>query len=63
MSTLLRLKQFLTGTLPGETQYECLDCHATFGTQPQVCPSCGGYDIRAAQWIGEAEDQSGENSS
>jgi rubrerythrin len=57
MGTLLRLKQYLTGT-PPDAQYVCLACEARFEEQPQVCPQCGGYDIRRAEWT---STQSGES--
>jgi len=58
MGTLLRLKKYLTGTANPETQYVCLACESRFNAQPQVCPECGGYDIRRAEWT---DTQSGES--
>jgi rRNA maturation endonuclease Nob1 len=52
----VRLKQFLTGGVGGrETSYRCLTCQATFDRQPQVCPECGGFDVRRSEWIDPAE--------
>jgi len=53
MSTLARLKQLLTSD--GDGGYQCLACHARLDHQYQVCPECGGYDIRRIEWI-EAEE-------
>lgn len=58
MGTFLRLKQYLTGTQNPDAQYVCLACETRFEAQPQVCPECGGYDIRRAEWTGT---QSGES--
>jgi rRNA maturation endonuclease Nob1 len=44
--------------------YECLSCHSRFDRQPQVCPECGGYDIRRVEWLGKPDtdaDSAGEN--
>ncbi|AQL42057.1 hypothetical protein BV210_04700 [Halorientalis sp. IM1011] len=49
MGTLLRLKEYLSSDQPD--RYECLACSATFERQPQVCPNCGGYDIRSKEWL------------
>jgi rRNA maturation endonuclease Nob1 len=51
MSSLDRLKQFFKGNGEARGLYTCLACHEQFERQPQVCPECGGYDIRRAEWI------------
>ena len=51
MGTLLRLKEYLSRDPDEDRQYECLSCQATFERQPQVCPDCGGYDIRSTEWL------------
>jgi len=59
MGTLLWLKQFLTGGT-GEARYACLSCRARFERQHQVCPECGGYDIRRTEWIDKRDSSSPE---
>jgi rRNA maturation endonuclease Nob1 len=49
VSTLLRIKRLLTRS--GDGQYVCLACRARFDRQYQVCPECGGYDIRRTEWL------------
>jgi rRNA maturation endonuclease Nob1 len=49
MSTFARIRQLLTSE--GDGRYECLACHTRFDRQYQVCPSCGGYDIRRVEWL------------
>ncbi|MFB6083250.1 MAG: hypothetical protein ABEJ94_03270 [Halorientalis sp.] len=51
MGALLRLKEYLSRERATEARYECLTCHTTFERQPQVCPDCGGYDIRSTEWL------------
>jgi rRNA maturation endonuclease Nob1 len=53
MSTFTRIKRLLTVDGGG---YECLACNARFDRQYQVCPECGGYDIRRVEWL-DAEDR------
>lgn len=48
MSTFARIKRLLTVDSDG---YECLACNARFDRQHQVCPECGGYDIRSVEWL------------
>ncbi|MFB6142888.1 MAG: hypothetical protein ABEJ30_06050 [Halorientalis sp.] len=50
MGRLVRLKQLLTGD-GREATYTCLTCHARLDRQHQVCPECGGYDIRRVEWL------------
>lgn len=57
MGTLGRLKKLLTeGERPPGEQYECLSCHETFQSQRQVCPDCGGYDIRSTEWLDDQRE-------
>jgi len=60
MGTLVRLKEYLTRSDElEEGQYACLSCYETFEYQQQVCPECGGYDIRATEWLDDQlEEQS-----
>jgi rRNA maturation endonuclease Nob1 len=52
MGTLVRLKRILTGTDGTDgSRYRCLSCAATYEHQQQVCPECGGYDIRSTEWL------------
>lgn len=51
MSRLLRLKEYLSRETSDGAHYECLTCHTSFDRQPQVCPDCGGYDIRSTEWL------------
>lgn len=56
MGTLFRLKELLRIDQLTNEQYECLSCEATFEYQRQVCPECGGCDIRSLKWLGNADD-------
>lgn len=57
MGTLFRLKRLLTrADSAASGQYECLTCHATFAYRQQVCPECGGYDIRSTEWLDETDE-------
>ena len=29
----------------GTTEYQCVDCLATFDDQPRICPKCGGAEF------------------
>lgn len=52
MERLLRLKRFLTGaSAVPDDPYVCLDCESAFERRHQVCPDCGGYDIRSTEWL------------
>lgn len=51
MGTLVRLKRILTGTEADGNRYRCVSCAATYEHQQQVCPECGGYDIRSTEWL------------
>jgi len=53
MSTFARIRQLLTDE--GDGRYECLTCHTRLDRQYQVCPDCGGYDIRRVEWL-ESDD-------
>jgi len=58
VTPILRLKQLITGHAPpaAEPDYRCLSCGERFDNQPQICPSCGGYDIQRSDWIDGAAD-------
>jgi rRNA maturation endonuclease Nob1 len=57
MSGLRRLKALITWTdRDSEATYECLACHAKFQYRHQVCPECGGFDIRSTEWLGGVDD-------
>lgn len=57
MGALGRLKQLFTES-PGEGSgtYVCMSCGARWHCQPQVCPTCDGYDIRRVEWLDDADE-------
>lgn len=57
MTRLARLKALFTGRAqPAGATYRCLTCGDTFAEQPQVCPSCGSYDLRNTDWLDGPDD-------
>jgi len=54
-----RFKRLLTSET-ADTPYQCQNCRAGLERQYQVCPECGGYDIRRSEWV-EAVDRPGEH--
>ena len=50
MGTIRILRRFVTrGRADGE--YVCQSCLTEFSQQCQVCPDCGGFDIRRSEWL------------
>ena len=56
MSRLGAIRQLLAGR-DTEATYECLACNTRFDRQYQVCPECGGYDIRHVEWLDNRSDE------
>lgn len=51
MGIITALKQYLPFMrAPAPSPYECQGCGARFGSQRQVCPTCGGYTIERTDW-------------
>lgn len=50
MSRWARFKRLLTSETV-DTPYQCQSCRTGLERQYQVCPECGGYDIRRSEWV------------
>jgi predicted RNA-binding Zn-ribbon protein involved in translation (DUF1610 family) len=50
MGIVDRTKRLVGLTVPEEAPYVCQACEVRLDAQYQVCPECGGYDIRRLDW-------------
>jgi predicted amidophosphoribosyltransferase len=60
VGTLGRLKAYFAND-GSASRYECLSCRARFERQHQVCPECGGYDVRSREWLDSGDDPDGDD--
>lgn len=50
MGIVDRTKRLVGLAVPEEAPYVCQACEVRLDAQYQVCPECGGYDIRRLDW-------------
>lgn len=53
MGVFDRARDVTGGGAPDARPYICMGCEAGLEVQYHTCPSCGGYDVRRTEWLGE----------
>lgn len=50
MGVVTELRTVFGGPDERDGDYQCRNCHASFGAQYHVCPECGGYRVERVNW-------------